>query len=211
MSSPLRLERESCRLGPIKLVRWLRMRLIAVPFPVFACFVALQACSNLPGRLSSQQVAAYSAAIGFLGLCDDGDFNGALILYGGPIKARAEAATWVTQMQSKRGPVGLPIIRSWVNRQGLNGPPNITFQFRTSFSSGSLLDEVVSVTRTSGHWQVYGYNFHVLGKHPPSSTIPTANPKVPRPAQSPFVPPLPPESPGPTPYPFEPRLPTTTP
>jgi Protein of unknown function (DUF4019) len=187
------------------------MRRIAVRFPVFACLAALQACSNLSSQLSSQQMAAYSVAIAFLGLCDDGDYNGALTLYGGPIKARPEGKTWVTQMQSKRAPVGLPIMRSWVNRRGLNGPPNITFQFRTSFSSGSQLDEVVSVARTSEHWQVYTYNFHVLGERPSSATKPTAIPRVPPPAQPPVAPTTPPESPGPTPYPFEPRLPTTSP
>jgi hypothetical protein len=181
------------------------MRRIAVRFPVFACLVALQACSNLSSHLSSQQLAAYSAAIAFLGLCDDGDYNGALTLYGGPIKARQESATWVTQMQSKRAPIGIPIMRSWVNRQELNGPPNITFQFRTSLSSGSLMDEVVSVTRTSGHWQVYTYNFQVLGKRASSAAKPTTNPKVYPPAQPPLAPIPPPESPGPTPYPFEPR------
>ena len=165
-------------LTSIKLVRGLRMRLVTVRLPIFACFVAVLACSNFSSRLSSQQVAAYVAATGFLGLCDDGDYRGALVLYGGPIRARPEGPTWVTQMQSKRAPLGLPILRFWVNRRGLNGPPNITFRFRTSFTSGSLLDEVVSVTSTSGHWQVYTYNFRVIGKPPSSSTKPAPKPRV---------------------------------
>jgi Protein of unknown function (DUF4019) len=135
-------------------------------FRFFACFVALQACSSLSSQLSTRQVAAYSVATGFLTLCDDGDFNSALELYANPIKLHPDGATWVTTTRAKRAPFGPPILRSWMNRQGLNESANLTFHFRTSFTDAPLVDEVVSVTRTSGRWQVYEYTFHALGKHP---------------------------------------------
>lgn len=139
---------------------------------VLACFVTLQACSTWSSRLSTQQVAAYSVATGFLTLCDFNDFKGALDLYGGPIRSHPDGATWVSVMQAKRAPFGPPILRTWMNRQELNDSANLTFRFRTSFSNEPLADEVVSVARTSGRWQVYDYKFRGLGKHPSPSVTP---------------------------------------
>jgi hypothetical protein len=142
-----------------------------------ACVVTLQACSTWSSRLSTQQVAAYSVATGFLTLCDFNDFKGALDLYGGPIRSHPDGATWVTVMQAKRAPFGPPVLRTWMNRQELNDSANLTFRFRTSFSNVPLADEVVSVARTSGKWQVYDwqvydYKFHPLGKYPSPSVTP---------------------------------------
>jgi uncharacterized protein DUF4019 len=144
---------------------------------ILACFVTFQACSTWSSRLSTKQVAAYSVATGFLTLCDFNDFSGALDLYAGPIKSHPDGATWVTTMRAKRTPFGPPILRTWMNRQGLNDSANLTFQFRTSFSNERLVDEAVSVTRTSGRWQVYEYTFHALGKHPSPSVTPKRAPK----------------------------------
>jgi hypothetical protein len=181
---------------------------IVVCFAVFACFIVLQACSNLSSQLSPQQIAAYSAATGFLTLCDDGDFKGALDFYAGPMKSRPGGATWITQMRGKRAPFGLPIGRYWVNRQGLNEAPNMTFQFRASFLNEPQVDEIVAVTRTSGRWQVYDYKFHALGKHPSPSPTPTPKP-------SPRAPSSPPSrtsgTPPPGPSPSEPPLPGASP
>jgi Protein of unknown function (DUF4019) len=178
--------------------------LLAMPNPMlrfsfFACFVALQACSNWSSHLSTRQVAAYSAAIGFLGLCDSNDFATALERYGRPIKSGPDSATWVTKTQAERAHFGPPILRSWINRQGLNDSANLTFRFRTSFSQEPLVDEIVSVKRTSGVWQVYEYKFHALGKHPsPSRSVtPGGLPTpVPLPQSTPL--PLPLETPFPT-------------
>jgi hypothetical protein len=156
------------------------MSRIVVAFLVFACLVALQACSHLPSQLSPQQLAAYSVATGFLVLCDDGDFKGALYLYARPIKSRPESATWVTKTQATRAPFGFPILRDWVNRQELNESPNMTFQFRTSFENEPEVAEIVSVTRTSGRWQVYEYKFHALGKRSSPALKPTAKPIRPK-------------------------------
>ncbi len=192
---------------PTKLVRELRMSRIVVCFPVFACFIAFPACSSSTSELSLQQIAAYSVATGFLTLCDDSDYRGALALYAGPIKSHPERATWVTRIQARRGPFGLPIGRYWVNRQGLNESSKTTFQFRTSFTSAPLVDEVVSVAKISGRWQVYDYQFHALGKHPSPFPTPTPKPKPssrrsppgesgsPSPERSPSEPPLPASSP----------------
>lgn len=162
---------------PTKLIRELRMSRIVACFPVFACFIALQACSSLSSQLSPQQIAAFSVATSFLALCDDADYKGALDFYARPIKSQPEGTTWVTRMQGKRARFGLPIGRYWVNRQGLNESSNMTFQFRTSFPNEPPVDEVVSVTRISGRWQVYDYKFHALGKHPSPSLTPTPTPK----------------------------------
>jgi hypothetical protein len=168
-------------------------------FLIFACFVALQACSGWSSRMSTQQVAAYSVATGFLALCDFNDFKNALKLYGKPINSQPDSGTWVTTTQAKRAPFGPPILRSWINRQALNDSANLTFQFRTSFSAEPVVDEVVSVTRTSGKWQVYDYKFHALGKHP----SPSATPGHPaKPAARP---------PSPLPLPSQAPLPTGTP
>jgi hypothetical protein len=147
--------------------------------PFFACLIALQACASWSSQLSTQQVAAYSVATGFLTLCDFNDFKGALDLYGGPIKSNTDGATWITNTRTKRAPFGPPVLRSWMNRQRLTDSANLTFQFRTSFPDKRLGDEVVSVTRTSGRWQVYEYKFHPLG--PPPSVTPGA-PQRPVPA-----------------------------
>jgi hypothetical protein len=160
------------------------MSKIVVCFPIFACFAALQACSSSSSQLSLQQINAYSVATSFLTLCDDADYKSALDLYAGPIKAHQESTTWVTQMQGKRAPFGLPIGRNWVNRQGLNESPNMTFQFRTTFPNEPSADEIVSVTRTSGQWQVYDYKFHALGKLSPPSL--TATPAQERSPSGPF-------------------------
>jgi hypothetical protein len=156
-------------------------------FPILVCFVALQACSSWSSRLSNQQVAAYSVATGFLALCDFNDFKSALDLYGRPIKSQPDAGTWATTTQAKRAHFGPPILRSWINRQELNDSANLTFEFRTSFSAEPLVDEVVSVTRTSGKWQVNDYKFHAVGKHPSPSVTPghPSNPAAHPPSPSP--------------------------
>jgi Protein of unknown function (DUF4019) len=178
---------------------------------IFACFVALQACSSLSSQLSTQQVAAYSVATGFLTLCDSGDFKGALDLYAEPIKSHPNGASWIATTQTRRAPFGLPILRSWMNRQELNDSADLTFQFRTSFSGEPLVDEVVSVTRTSGRWQVYEYKFHALSKHSSPSATPRPTPKPAARAQSRS--PLPPSSGSPSPGPSrsEPPLPAVSP
>lgn len=186
------------------------MSRILLCFPFFACFVALQACSSLSSQLSRQQIAALSVARSFLSLCDNSDFKGALDVYARPIKSRPEGTTWVTRMQSKRAPFGLPIVRHWVNRRGLNESPNITFQFHTSFTNEPLVDEVVSVTRTSGQWQVYDYKFHALGKHP-SSLTPKPTPKPSPSGPFPSPPPRASVHPSPPPAPSEPPLPAASP
>jgi hypothetical protein len=155
-------------------VRHLLSVMRRIPVCFLACFVTLQACSTWSSRLSTQQVAAYSVATGFLTLCDFNDFKGALDLYGGPIRSHPDGATWITVMQAKRARFGPPILRTWMNRRELNDSANLTFRFRTSFSSEPLADEVVSVARTSGKWQVYDYKFHGLGQHPSPSATPVA-------------------------------------
>ena len=148
------------------------MSRIVVFFPVFACLTVFQACSSSSIKMSPQQIAAYSVATGFLTLCDDANYKNALD-FAGPIKSHPEGATWIPQMQKRRAPFGIPIQRSWVNRQLLNESPNMAFQFRTSFSNAPLVDEFVSLTSISGQWQVYDYKFHALGKQPsPSATPP---------------------------------------
>ncbi|HEX3445754.1 MAG TPA: hypothetical protein VHS80_13645 [Chthoniobacterales bacterium] len=186
------------------------MSRILVCFPFLAGFVALQACSSLSSRLSTQQVAAYSVATGFLTFCDFGDFKGALTLYANPIKSHPDGTTWATTTQAKRAPFGLPILRTWTNRRELSDSANMTFRFRTSFSAEPLVDEFVSVTRTSGQlydWQVYEYKFHALGKHP----APSVTPKPAARARSPLPPPSSSVSPSPRPSPSEPPLPAVSP
>src|SRR5258708_15882521 len=145
---------------PTKLVREFRMTRIVVCFPVFSCFIAFPACSSSTSELSFQQISAYSVATGFLTLCDDSDYRGALALYAGPIKSHPERATWVTRIQARRGPFGLPIGRYWVNRQGLNESSKTTFQFRTTFTSAPLVHEVLSVPTISRPFQVSHSHFH---------------------------------------------------
>jgi Protein of unknown function (DUF4019) len=187
---------------PTKLIKEFRMSRIVVFLPVFACILVFQACSGSSSKMSPQQTAAYGVATGFLTLCDDGNYRNALF-FAGPIKSRPEGATWITQTQSRRAPFGFPIWRYWNNRQRVDESPKMEFQFRTSFSNAPLVDEVVSVARISGQWQVYDYKFHALGKQPSSSgpiPMPSATPP-------PRLPP-PPRSLQPELFPEQPSLPS---
>jgi len=186
------------------------MSRIVVFFPVFACILAFQACSSSSSKMSPQQIAAYAVATGFLTLCDDGNYRNALF-FAGPIKSRPEGATWITKTQSKRGPFGIPISRYWTNRQRVGESPKMAFQFRTSFSNEPLVDEVVSVARISGQWQVYDYEFHALGKHPSPSATPKPTLKSSPRALSPSSPPAASGSPAPSPSHVEPPLPSPSP
>ncbi|MEY2604671.1 MAG: hypothetical protein QOH31_2466 [Verrucomicrobiota bacterium] len=183
------------------------MSRIVVFFSVFACLTSFQACSSSSSQLSPQQVAAYSVATGFLTLCDDGNYKNALYFYTEPIRSYPEGATWITQTRGKRAPFGIPIWRDWVNRQQVNESPKMAFQFRTSFTSEPLVDELVSVERICGQWQVYDYKFHALGKHP----SPTPASKHAPPVPTHLLPPGASRSPSPMPSPSQPPLPATSP
>ena len=193
------------------LFRKFQMTRVAACFPVFVFFAAFQACSSSSSQLSRQQIAAYSTATGFLTLCDDVDYNSALGLYAQPIKSQPEGTKWVARMQVQRAPFGPPIGRYWVNRRGLNEPLRTTFRFSTSFLNAPQVDEVVSVERISGKWQVYDYKFHALGKHP--SPLPTTTPtrKHSPPASPHPSPSWESEAPSPERSPSEPPLPARTP
>jgi Protein of unknown function (DUF4019) len=139
-------------------VRWV--------LPLAAC-VLIQGCAR---DIPSQQASAFSAATGFLTLCDDADFDHALAHFAKPLKATTSADTWVKQMQDHRGSYGLPVMRALVSRdtQNLPGtanePAKINFVFRTSFLGTTPGDEYVSVEKLEGHWQVYDYKFRPSGK-----------------------------------------------
>jgi hypothetical protein len=182
------------------------MSRIALFFPVFACLTGFQACSSSSSALSRQQIAAYSVATGFLTLCDDANYKNALY-FAEPIKSQPGSKTWITQMQSKRAPFGIPIWRYWVNRQHGIESPKMEFEFRTSFSSEPLVDELVSVERISGQWQVYDYKYHALGKHPSPTPASKRPPGVPPHSLTPGAS----RSPSPSPYPSQPPLPATSP
>jgi Protein of unknown function (DUF4019) len=134
--------------------------------PLAAC-VLIQGCAR---DIPSQQASAFSAATGFLTLCDDADFDHALAHFAKPLKATTSADTWVKQMQDHRGSYGLPVMRALVSRdtQNLPGtanePAKINFVFRTSFLGTTPGDEYVSVEKLEGHWQVYDYKFRPSGK-----------------------------------------------
>jgi hypothetical protein len=186
------------------------MSRIVLCFPLFALFIAFQACSSSSSKMSPQQIAAYAVATGFLTLCDDGNYRNALF-FAGPIKSRPEGATWITQTQKTRAPFGIPIWRYWANRQRVDESPKMAFQFRTSFSNEPLVDEVVSVARISGQWQVYDYKFHALGKHPsPSATPKPTSRSSPR-GLPPSSPPAASGSPPLSPSHVEPPLPSPSP
>jgi hypothetical protein len=133
----------------------------------------LAGCANNP---SSQQLAAYSAATGFLTLCDDSDYDYALSHFAQPLKASATGPTWVKGMQDNRGNYGIPVIRSLVTKDGqkLSGtaaePARINFVFRTSFLGTTPGEESVFVEKISGKWQVYDYKFRPSGKPPANKT-----------------------------------------
>src|ERR1700758_1899023 len=116
-------------------------------------FVFIQGCAR---DIPSQQASAYSAATGFLTLCDDADFDHALGHFAKPLKASTSADTWVKQMQDHRGAYGLPVMRALVSRdtQNLPGtanePAKINFVFRTSFLGTTPGDEYVSVEKLDG-------------------------------------------------------------
>jgi hypothetical protein len=143
---------------------------------VAASFVLVQGCAN---DVHSQQMSAYSAATGFLTLCDDSDFDNALEHFAKPLKASPAGATWVNQMHDHRDPYGIPVIRSLVSRDTqklgttANGPAKISYIFRTSFLGTTPGDEYVSLEKFNGKWQVYDYKFRPSGK--PSAEIKKAN------------------------------------
>jgi hypothetical protein len=138
-----------------------------------AILLFLAGCANNP---SSQQLAAYSAATGFLTLCDDSDYDYALSHFAQPLKASAVGPTWVKGMQDSRGNYGIPVIRSLVTKDGqkLSGtaaePARINFVFRTSFLGTTPGEEFVFVEKISGKWQVYDYKFRPSGKPPANRT-----------------------------------------
>jgi uncharacterized protein DUF4019 len=144
-----------------KTARWMTRWVLPL-----AAFVFIQGCAR---DIPSQQASAYSAATGFLTLCDDADFDHALGHFAKPLKASTSADTWVKQMQDHRGAYGLPVMRALVSRdtQNLPGtanePAKINFVFRTSFLGTTPGDEYVSVEKLNGQWQVYQYKFRPSG------------------------------------------------
>lgn len=140
---------------------------------VMVAILLLAGCASNP---PSQQLAAYSAATGFLTLCDDSDYDYALSHFAQPLKASAAGPTWVKGMQDNRGNYGIPVIRSLVTKDGqkLSGtaaePARINFVFRTSFLGTTPGEESVFVEKISGKWQVYDYKFRPSGKPPANRT-----------------------------------------
>jgi Protein of unknown function (DUF4019) len=131
-----------------------------------AAFVFIQGCAR---DIPSQQASAYSAATGFLTLCDDADFDHALAHFAKPLKASTATDTWVKEMTDHRGAYGIPVMRALISRntQNLPGtanePAKINFVFRTSFLGTTPGDEYVSVEKLNGRWQVYEYKFRPSG------------------------------------------------
>jgi hypothetical protein len=136
---------------------------------VVVTFVFVQGCAS---DVPSQQASAYSAATGFLTLCDDADYDNALQHFAKPLKASPAGATWVNDMHAHRDPYGIPVIRSLVSRDTqkfrgtANEPAKVSYNFRTSFLGTTPGDEYVSVEKFDGKWQVYDYKFRPSGKPP---------------------------------------------
>ena len=134
-----------------------------------AAFVFAQGCAS---DVPSQQASAYSAATGFLTLCDDSDYDNALEHFAKPLKASPAGTTWVKEMHGRRDPYGIPVIRSLVSRDAqklsrtANDPAKMSYIFRTSFLGTTPGDEYVSVEKFNGKWQVYDYKFRPSGKPP---------------------------------------------
>ena len=132
-----------------------------------AALLFIQGCAR---DIPSQQASAYSAATGFLTLCDDSDFDYALGHFAKPLKASTSTDIWVKDMTDHRGAYGIPVTRALVSRdsQSLSGtanlPAKIDFIFRTSFLGTTPGDEYVSVEKLNGQWQVYAYKFRPSGK-----------------------------------------------
>jgi len=151
-------------------------RLVARWVLPLAAFVFVQGCAR---DIPSQQASAYSAATGFLTLCDDSDFDHALEHFAKPIKANTTSDTWVKEMQDHRGNYGIPVIRALVSRDSqnlpgtANEPAKVNFVFRTSFLGTTPGEEYVSVEKFNGKWQVYEYKFQPSGK--PPANRPKAN------------------------------------
>ena len=150
-----------------------------------AALLFVQGCAK---DIPSQQASAYSAATGFLTLCDDADFDHALGHFAKPLKANTSTDTWIKEMTDHRGAYGIPVTRALVSRdtQNLpgtaNDPARINFVFRTSFLGTTPGDEYVSVEKVEGRWQVYEYKFRPSGK--PPAERPKANIKKPWEEQS---------------------------
>jgi hypothetical protein len=134
-----------------------------------AIFVFIQGCAR---DIPSQQASAYSAATGFLTLCDDSDFDNALGHFAKPLKATTSTDTWIQQMTDHRGAYGIPVMRALVSRDAQSVPgtasdlSKMNFVFRTSFLDTTPGDEYVSVEKLEGRWQVYAYKFKPSGKPP---------------------------------------------
>lgn len=165
------MKRFLLRLATARLVllRFAMARLVAQWVLPLAAFVFIQGCAR---DIPSQQASAYSAATGFLTLCDDADFDHALAHFAKPLKASTSTDTWIKQMTEHRGAYGIPVMRALVSRdtRNLSGtanePAKINFVFRTSFLGTTPGDEYVSVEKLEGHWQVYDYKFRPSGKPP---------------------------------------------
>lgn len=127
---------------------------------------------------TTQQMAAYSVATGFLTLCDDGDFAHALDRFARPLKSSPQGATWTKKMTDNRAKFGNPIQRAMISRNDyLHSPPRrtINFVFQTSFVNQPSAQESVSLEMLDGRWQVYDYQFRPFGK-PVGTGTPTPTP-----------------------------------
>jgi hypothetical protein len=149
--------------------RFKTARQVAGWIPIMAALVFILGCAS---DVPSKQLSAYSAATGFLTLCDDTDFDHALEHFAKPLKASPAGDTWVKEMQGHRATYGIPVIRSLVSRDtrqlggAANDPARVSFVFRTSFLGTTPGEEDVSVEKLNGQWQVYDYKFRPSGKPP---------------------------------------------
>jgi hypothetical protein len=150
---------------------------------ILATALFIAGCSHT----STQQMAAYSVATGFLTLSDDGDYTHALDRFARPLRSSPAGATWATTMTANRGKFGQPLQRAMISRNDYRNSAGqrgtINFVFQTSFVNQPTAQESVSLEMLDGRWQVYDYQFHPFGK-PVGAGTPTPTPH-PRRASSP--------------------------
>ena len=127
---------------------------------VLAVFVLLAGCAN---DVSSQQMAAYSVATGFLTLCDDSDFEHALEHFAKPLKASVSGPSWVKNMQGHRSNYGAPIIRALVTREE-DGLPDGQRGFRALHQSLRVHEGVSERDRRRVHCAAQSRSFHRVSR-----------------------------------------------
>lgn len=139
----------------------------------FLCLVAigLFACGGRSHRAARAARHAYgtearTAALEWLELVDDGEYEAALDREPARLRAAVTSAQFVRSMQGRRAPFGHAISRTLVGSgysRRLSGAPDGNYEsllFKTTFQHKRLAAERVILVEDHGKWRVVDYRVY---------------------------------------------------